>query len=73
MFFKKPVSTGLKIIEEKLIENRTGITYTLKRSNRKSLSLKIDQSGGIFVYAPIKMDLKIVENFIFKNQSKTLI
>ena len=41
--------------------------YDLKRSARKTMSVKVDIDGRITVYAPLKTDQKIIDTFVSVN------
>lgn len=45
------------------------MTYTLKRSNRKTLSIRITADKAVIVSAPLKMPLKTIEDFIAQKQT----
>ena len=47
-----------------------GFQYELTRSDRRTLSIKISRDAKVLVYAPRRMSLKHIEDFLFEKRGK---
>lgn len=49
-----------------------GFQYELTRSDRRTLSIKISRDAKVLVYAPRRMSLKHIEDFLFEKRAWVL-
>lgn len=49
-----------------------GFQYELTRSDRRTLSIKISRDAKVLVYAPRRMGLKHIEDFLFEKREWVL-
>ena len=49
-----------------------GFQYELTRSDRRTLSIKISRDAKVLVYAPRRMSLKHIEDFLFEKREWVL-
>lgn len=49
-----------------------GFKYELTRSDRRTLSIKISRDAKVLVYAPRRMSLKHIEDFLFEKRAWVL-
>lgn len=49
-----------------------GFHYELTRSDRRTLSIKISRDAKVLVYAPHRMSLKHIEDFLFEKRAWVL-
>ena len=49
-----------------------GFQYELSRSDRRTLSIKISRDAKVLVYAPRRMSLKHIEDFLFEKRGWVL-
>lgn len=49
-----------------------GFQYELTRSDRRTLSIKITRDAKVLVYAPRRMSLKHIEDFLFEKREWVL-